>query len=101
MSTTECTCPPPWNSDYVRNPLCPLDGDPILTQRTMNPGTARAFERLFLTCPQGHEAGSAPLDSRHGRNWTTGDFTDWDCGYSSCEWTGTNLTDAAGSRPGL
>ena len=39
-----------------------------ITARTMNPGTKRAFVRVFVTCPMGHDLGSVPLDYLKARD---------------------------------
>lgn len=63
-------------------------GRPWIDVRTMNnPGTPRAFRRVFLYCPSGHECVSAPVENHTGRKLLAGDFSDEWCGNTSCGWS--------------
>lgn len=53
----------------------------------MHPRNAAPFDRIYLYCHNGHECGSAPVNSATGRRWAAGDFTGETCGHGACGWT--------------
>jgi len=53
---------------------------------TMNRGTTKAFDRVFLYCPNGHDCGSAPVGFRDATRWLAGDTSGEWCGHGSCGW---------------
>lgn len=72
--------------DYTRPGVEPWWELPTVKVRTINKGTDREFDRVFLYCPNGHEGTSAPAESRTGRKFLAGDFSGEWCGHIGCRY---------------